>query len=309
MTKIEEKEETRLTPFKQYLKIDRHYSPNTISAYLTDITKWYHYQFKTWPQEDHHFYQTLQKISKKDIITYMEYLKKTKCLNEKSIARNISSLKTFYHFLKITNKIKENPMDYIKTPQAAKTLPNVLTIDEVKQLLNMPLKDTYSYRNKAMLETMYATGIRVSELINIKQKDLDLDKEIIKITGKGSKQRIVPLGEYATEYLKKYILDHRHLLIKQTDCHYLFLNNHGKQLTRQGFYKIIKNLAKITELKKEISPHTLRHSVATHLLYIGADLRTIQELLGHSDLATTGIYTHIASKELEQNYHTFHPHG
>ena len=160
-----------------------------------------------------------------------------------------------------------------------------------------------------MLELLYATGLRVSELINLKLQDIDFSQDIIRTFGKGSKERIIPIGDYAKEYLEKYIYEYRSSMLKRENNEYIFLNNHGKQMTRQGFFKIIKKIAKEKGINKELSPHTLRHSFASHLLKYGADLRTIQELLGHSDISTTQIYTHITNEELKQNYNEFHPHG
>lgn len=160
-----------------------------------------------------------------------------------------------------------------------------------------------------MLELMYATGLRVSELVNLKLHNIDFDMAIVRTFGKGNKERIVPIGDYALDSLKEYIINYRDGMFKKNINDYLFLNNHGNKLTRQGFFKIIKKQAETKNIKTEFSPHTLRHSFATHLLDYGADLRTIQELLGHSNLSTTQIYTHISKEKLKKNYENFHPHG
>jgi len=160
-----------------------------------------------------------------------------------------------------------------------------------------------------MLELLYSSGLRVSELVNLKLQDVDLNEDIVRAFGKGSKERVIPLGEFAKESLYEYIYKYRGLMLKKYNNDYLFLNNHGNQMTRQGFFKIIKAIAKEKGINKEISPHTLRHSFASHLLKYGADLRTIQELLGHSDISTTQIYTHITNQKLKENYKEFHPHG
>lgn len=200
-------------------------------------------------------------------------------------------------------------MDFISSPKREKHLPKVLSEEEIDKLLNIPLTDAFSYRNKAILEIMYATGLRVSELINLKVNDIDLNMALLKTLGKGSKERIIPLGDYALNYLKLYINEYRNQLIKRNLTDYLFLNNHGNKLTRQGLFKILNKLAREQGIKTEISPHTLRHSFATHLLNGGADLRSIQELLGHSDISTTQIYTHVSNQKLNEDYHKFHPHG
>ena len=287
-----------ISEFLRYLLIDKGYSNNTIESYKRDLNKFLEYI------KD----KSIDKISKEDLKNYIKYLKKEN-LSEKSIARNISSLKSFYKFLVIEKYITHNPSDVLFLPKVKKSLPNTLTEDEVLKLLDIELTDNFSYRNKAMLELMYATGLRVSELVNLKLQDIDFSQDIIRTFGKGSKERVIPIGDYAKEYLKKYIYEYRGGMLKRESCEYLFLNNHGKQMTRQGFFKIIKKIAKEKVINKDLSPHTLRHSFASHLLKYGADLRTIQELLGHSDISTTQIYTHITNEELKKNYNDFHPHG
>ena len=284
--------------FLRYLLIDKGYSENTIESYKRDLDKFLEYNKNT----------SIDNISNEDLKKYIKYLNDSG-LNEKSIARNISSLKSFYKFLVISKYISSNTSDSLYLPKIRKSLPNTLTEDEVFKLLDIELIDNFSYRNKAMIELLYATGLRVSELINLKLQDVDFSQDIIRTFGKGSKERIIPIGDYAKEYLEKYIYEYRSCMLKKENSEYIFLNNHGKQMTRQGFFKIIKKIAKEKGINKELSPHTLRHSFASHLLKYGADLRTIQELLGHSDISTTQIYTHITNEELKQNYNEFHPHG
>lgn len=284
--------------FLRYLLIDKGYSNNTINSYRIDLEKFLDYN------KD----KNINDISNEDIKEYVKWLKKNK-LNEKSISRNISCLKSFYKFLVIEKFVKNNPSDSVIMPKIKKSLPNILTEEEVLKLLDVKLNDNFSYRNKAMIELMYATGLRVSELVNLKLQDIDLNQDIIRTFGKGSKERIIPIGDYAIEYLKKYINEYRPSMLKKNNSEYLFLNNHGNKMTRQGFFKIIKKIAKENGINKELSPHTLRHSFASHLLKYGADLRTIQELLGHSDISTTQIYTHVTNEELKKNYEDFHPHG
>ena len=283
--------------FCNYLLIDKHYSNNTIESYKRDLTKFYVYIDKD-----------LKKVSKDDIKDYLKHLYDDN-MNERSIARNISTLKTFYKFLNITKIINNNPVDSISSPKLGKKLPNTLSEEDINKLLDIKLIDNYSYRNKAMLELMYATGLRVSELVNLKVYDVNLEEAIVKTMGKGSKERIIPIGDYALNALKIYINEYRSSLFKREVNDYLFLNNHGKPMTRQGFFKIIKKLASEQGITKEFSPHTLRHSFATHLLSHGADLRIIQELLGHSDVSTTQIYTHVSNEELEDTFKKYHPHG
>jgi integrase/recombinase XerD len=283
--------------FCNYLLIEKKYSSNTIESYKRDLTK-----FFTFLNKDN------LDIAKDDIHRYLKYLSEEH-MNEKSISRNISCLKSFYKFLLIEKEIKENPMDEIEIPKLRKSLPKSLTEEEINLLLEIPLVDDFSYRNKAMLELLYATGMRVSELINLTLLDIDLDSAIVRTIGKGSKERIIPIGDYALHYVKKYIYDCRNNMLKKEINNYLFLNNHGKKMTRQGFFKILKKRQQEVGIKKELSPHTLRHSFATHLLNHGADLRSIQELLGHSDIGTTQIYTYVSNEHLKENYKEFHPHG
>ncbi len=283
--------------FKTYLLIEKKYSHNTIESYERDLKKLMEFTHKS-PSELH----------EEDMHAYLKYLSE-QGLDERSISRNISCLKSFYKFLLIDHVVSESPLENIEIPKLRKTLPHVLSEEEVNALLDIPLNDAFSYRNKAMLELLYATGIRVSELVNLTRNDIDLENALLRTIGKGSKERIVPIGEYAIRYLSIYLLEYRSQLLKRDYNDYLFLNNHGKKLTRQGFFKIMKERAKEAGIKKELSPHTLRHSFATHLLNHGADLRSIQELLGHSDISTTQIYTHVSNDHLKENYQEFHPHG
>ena len=284
--------------FLRYLLIDKGYSNNTIESYKRDLEK-----FLIFNND-----KDISSIKNSDLKEYIKYLNEEN-LNEKSIARNISSIKSFYKFLVIQKYITNNPSDSIFQPKLKKSLPNILTEEEVLKLLDIKLTDNFSYRNKAMLELMYASGLRVSELVNLKLQDIDLNQDIIRTFGKGSKERVIPIGDYAKEYLEKYIYEYRGSMLKKEASEYLFLNNHGKKMTRQGFFKIIKKIAQEKGINKDLSPHTLRHSFASHLLKYGADLRTIQELLGHSDISTTQIYTHITNEELKKNYKYYHPHG
>ena len=282
--------------FCTYLLIDKNYSQNTIDSYKRDMVMF-----------DKFANKKINSINTESIKDYLKYLKDNNH-NERSIVRNISTLRSFYKFLIINNYINENPMENISTFKIAKKLPDVLSIEDVNKILDIKITDNYSIRNKAMLELMYASGLRVSELVNLKTYDIDINEDIVKTIGKGSKERIIPIGDYAKEAVSNY-LSIRHTFLKKEINDYLFLNNHGKKMTRQGFFKIIKSIAKEKNIKKEISPHTLRHSFATHMINNGADLRTIQELLGHSDISTTQIYTHISTEKLKNTFESFHPHG
>ena len=289
--------EKQIEMFINYLLFEKKYSENTVKSYNRDLIKFKEY-FKN---------KNASNITKKDIQKYIDHLNKN--LEPRSISRNISTLKSFYKYLKINKIVDQNPMDTINNPKTKKTLPKVLSEEEVNKLLDIDLNNDFDYRNKAMLELMYSSGLRVSELINLKVNDIDLNNESVRIYGKGSKERIIPLNEYTVEALNQYITNHRRELFKHGENNYLFLNNHGNPMTRQGFFKILKKIAQGKNIKTEFSPHTLRHSFATHLLKYGADLRSIQELLGHSDISSTQIYTHVTNEKLQKNYEEYHPHG
>ncbi len=285
--------------FLDYLLIDKKYSPNTIESYARDLEKYYQFQKQREIK--------MNQIKKEHIKEYLKYLKESK-MSDKSISRNISSIRTFYKFLLMERVITKSPIELIELPKIKKTLPTVLSTEEVSRLLDITITDAYSARNKAMLELMYATGLRVSELIALKKQDINFEDAVLKTMGKGSKERILPIGDYALDALRVYLDGYRDELMKKKVTDYLFLNNHGTPITRQGFFKIIKKLAKEKNITTPFSPHTLRHSFATHLLDCGADLRSIQELLGHSDISTTQIYTHVSNDLLKENYKN-HPHA
>ena len=290
--------DTKKEDFRQYLLLEKKYSNNTANSYIEDLETFIKY-FKN--------KKSLKNITRADINDYITNLSNN--LSAKSVSRHISSLKTFYKYLLLDNYVTSGPAAHLKVPKLAKTLPKTLSEEEVDKLLNVNLTDDYSYRNKAMLELMYSSGLRVSELINLKVTDIDLAMNLVRVYGKGSKERIVPLGDYALDALKEYINNHRGNLLKKTPSDYLFLNSRGTNMTRQAFFKIIKKQAFMVGIKKEISPHTLRHSFASHLLTHGADLRTIGELLGHADVSSTQIYTHLTNEKLKENYVESHPHG
>lgn len=289
--------ENEIEMFIEYLIIEKKYSKNTVLSYERDLKK-----FCIFIKN-----KKITEITRKDIQNYLNDLSKNQ--NPRSISRNISTLKSFYKYLKLNKVVKINLMDQINNPKTKKSLPKVLSEDEINSLLDIDLKSDFDFRNKAMLELMYSSGLRVSELINLNISDIDLENDTVKIFGKGSKERIIPLNDYAKEALKEYVVVHRKELFKHGENNYLFLNNHGNKMTRQGFFKILKKMANEKKIKTEFSPHTLRHSFATHLLKYGADLRSIQELLGHSDISSTQIYTHVTNEKLENDYKEYHPHG
>lgn len=283
-----------ISEFLLYLELNLNYSNNTIKAYESDLEK----LNKFYKNKD------LLKLGVKDIEKYIMDLNE---LSGPSVSRNISSLRTFYNYFLKLDKIKYNPCDSIKQPKLGSHLPTYLTVEEVERLLEIDVDSPFAARNKAILELMYATGLRISETINLEFKNIDTEDCIIRVMGKGKKERIIPINDYALNALNDYIMNYRPALIKKGETNYLFLNNHGGMLTRQGVFKMIKAECEKKGINKNISPHTLRHTFATHLLENGADLRIIQELLGHSDIQTTQIYTHLTNETLHNEYLKYFP--
>lgn len=282
-----------INEYIDYIKYERKLSNETVKNYNYDLKKFINFLGN----------KNIENITTKDIENYLVFLDKN---SSKTISRNITSINNLFIFLIKEGKLKKNPCEFIDRPKLNKNLPNTLSIEEVETLLEIPLKTNYDYRNKAMLEVLYGCGIRISELINLTTRDIDFENSIIRCIGKGSKERIVPMNDYVMYYLKEY-LEIRPFMQKINKTDYLFLNNHGKQMTRQGFWKNLQKILKEKGITKNITPHTLRHSFATHLLNGGADLRSIQMLLGHSDISTTKIYTHISHEKVKEDYKKFHP--
>ncbi|KAB8138428.1 site-specific tyrosine recombinase XerD [Gracilibacillus oryzae] len=285
--------------FFHYLQIERGLSTNTIQAYRRDLKQYY-------------LFLKERQISKWESVTRYDILQFLYKLNDQgkssaTLARFLSTIRLFHPFLMREYQMSEDPSLHIETPKTNRKLPKVLSVGEVDRLLTFQNEDKFSLRNKAMLETMYATGLRVSELIELTLADLHLSMGFVRCIGKGSKERIVPLGEVAKEAIEMYLEHSRPQFDKQRNSDRVFVNHHGKALSRQGFWKIIKQIAKNAEIEKEISPHTLRHSFATHLLENGADLRAVQEMLGHADISTTQIYTHVSKARLKDIYKAHHP--
>ena len=283
-----------INDYINYLKIERQLSSNTIDSYKRDLEDFYKFTNKSY-----------KFVTKDDVIKYLEYLNNK--INPRSINRHIVSIKNYFKFLEKNNNINYNPLEEITGLKTPKKLPRILSEDDVNNLLDIALNDAYSYRNKAMLELMYSSGLRVSELLNLEVNNIDFNMNLVRVFGKGSKERIVPMDDIATKYLNEYINIYRNTLLKNKESDILFLNSRGDKLTRQGFFKILKTIAKEKGIKKELSPHTLRHSFATHLLNHGADLRSIQTMLGHENIETTQIYTHVSENFIKENYDESHP--
>ena len=284
--------------YLDYVKFERRLSNNTYMTYRNDLEK---YQFFLKKRK----IISVNKITSKDIRDYIEYLSKSG-LEPASIAHNLTSIRNLHKYLFAVGKVISDVSEVVDRPKLRKKLPKVLTEEEVDLLLNIKLESPVDYRNKAMLETLYATGLRISELLNIELTDIDFENCVIRCFGKGKKERIVPIGEYVIFYVQKY-LEQRNLLLKNKVSNYLFISNRGDKLSRTTFFRLIKNELKKKCINTDISPHGLRHSFATHMLNHGADLRSVQELLGHSDISTTRIYTHISNQKIKEEYIEYHP--
>ncbi len=289
-----------LEEFLNYLSVERGLSKNTISSYRTDLVSFInHLQAKG--------IKDIEKVERRHITAYLLYLK-DKGLSSNSISRALVAIKVFYRFLVQERLIKDDVAGVLDSPKLIRPLPNVLGFAEVDKLLTTPdVRDWLGIRDKAALELMYATGMRVSELVELTTDGLNLDVGFIKCKGKGDKERIVPIGKQARTSILRYLDKTRPKLLKNRADSHLFLTRLGKKVSRQSFWKMIKRYAKQARIKKEIAPHTLRHSFATHLLERGADLRVVQEMLGHADISTTQIYTHINKERLKSIHKQFHP--
>jgi integrase/recombinase XerD len=287
--------------FQSYLKIERGLSQNSIDNYTLDLQKLCGYL------ESNNLNESPIKISEETVQAFIYEISKS--VNPRSQARTISGLKSFFSYLIFEDYRPDNPLELIETPRLGRKLPDTLSIKDIDKLIAaIDLTSNEGERNRAILETLYGCGLRVSELTTLKISDLFFDEGFLKITGKGNKQRFVPVADYTQKYIEIYKTQIRVLLpIQKGHEDTLFLNRRGKQLTRAMIFTIIKNLAQVIDLNKTISPHTFRHSFATHLLENGADLRSIQLMLGHESITTTEIYMHVDRKHLNEVMHSFHP--
>lgn len=288
-----------IADYLHYIRIERGLSNNTIKSYHQDLQ-----QFGA--------YVTTQqlRLNQIDHVVILSWLGQLNELGKSnnSVIRMVTSLRKFFGYLFQEKIVLHNPMLDVKPPKKAEHLPSILSVEEIDALLNVPTEQTpLGVRNRTLIEVLYATGLRVSELVNLKMSDLHLQLGLIQTIGKGDKERIIPIGEVAAEWLEKYFSSSRLALLKEKESQFVFLNDRGDQLSRQGVWKIIKKLVLAAGINKDVSPHTLRHSFATHILENGADLRIVQELLGHADISTTQIYTHITKKRLSEVYDNFHP--
>ena len=289
-----------LVGFMEYIEVEKGLSKNTQSAYKQDLVKFLGYLTETGVTK-------LEQINKDNLAAYIYHLHRRKD-SPASVARQIASLRSFFRYLSMEHLLLKNPTVYLETPKLAQKLPHVLSVEEVEMLLAGPRGGSAAaLRDKAMLELLYASGMRVSEMMELDQRQVDTELAFVRCIGKGNKERIIPLGRKAVKAVSDYLENGRPKLVKKRGVQALFLNYLGKRLTRQGFWKIIKKYARDQGINKDITPHTLRHSFATHLLANGADLRSVQELLGHADVATTQIYTHLTNVKLKEIYLKTHP--
>ena len=292
--------DTSIENFKNYLKLERGLSMNSIESYEFDLI-----QFKNFIIENS-INESPKKCSSSTVKRYL--YKNFSNKKSRSQARSISALKSFFNYLLFEGEIHSSPINDIESPKIENKLPEVLTEDEIKRLISsVNLDSEFGQRNKTIIEVLYGTGIRVSELIELKLSNIFFKESILKVTGKGNKERFVPLGKIAIIEIKKYLNNRDKLKINSKFSDILFLNRYGRQLTRSMIFKVINDSSKNAEIDKKISPHTLRHSYATHLLKNGADLRTIQLILGHESITTTEIYTHLDTFHLEDVLKKYHP--
>ncbi|MGB2397496.1 MAG: site-specific tyrosine recombinase XerD [Flavobacteriaceae bacterium] len=290
-----------LKDFKIYLRLERGLSENSINSYAYDIQGFINFIV------EYNENISVVNCQKDHLQSYIYRLAKT--VNARSQARQISGLKSFFNFLIFEGYREDSPMDLIETPKIGRKLPEVLTISEINKILSsIDLAHPLGHRNQAILEVLYGSGLRVSELVNLKLSDILFEEKLLLITGKGNKQRLVPLGNLSAKRLTHYLHDIRDKgEVKKAYKDIVFLNQHGRQLTRAMIFTIVKKAARLAGIKKTISPHTFRHSFATHLLENGADLRSIQLMMGHENITTTEVYMHVDTRHLLENLQAFHP--
>ena len=287
-----------VSEYTDYLKIEKRQSQNTLAAYRRDVSRFAKYLLN----------KRLDDAKISDVRSFLVFLRNEEGLAPSSVARCLSSLKSFYEYLSIENLISENPTETIASPRPWRKLPNVMSVEEVDALITAPDINTLAgARDLAMLELIYATGLRVSELVSLKMSAVDLEVGYLRSLGKGSKERVVPIGDVAKTAIESYVNNARPLFQKKRRSGDLFLTRRGNAMTRQGFWKILKKYSIKAKIEGPVSPHALRHAFATHLLERGADLRSVQMMLGHSDISTTQIYTHVLRQRMREVHERFHP--
>jgi len=291
-----------LDRYYNYLSVERRLSANTLESYGRDIKKYLMFL-------DSRNNRSIATSTRLDLLAFINGEKK-RGLSSRSCARALSCVKTFFKFLVQDGVLKKSPILDVETPRLEKQLPSVLSVDEVEALIAAPDTDTsLGLRDRALFELLYATGLRVSELVSLTVNAINVEAGFVLVMGKGSKERVIPVGEEALKWLRRYLLEARQLILRTRTSKYLFTNRFGARLSRQGFWKIVKKYCLKAGIVKKISPHTLRHSFASHLLAGGADLRSVQTMLGHEDISTTQIYTHVEKERLKAIHDKYHPRG
>lgn len=291
-----------LDQFLHYLIVEKGLSSNTIEAYRHGLNRFLNHLKEKGVQE-------IQKVCKFHVQGFLLALRKQN-LTAKTTVRNLAAIRTFFKFLVQEGILEANPIENLESPKVAKTLPEILTLKEIEQILEQPdLHTSLGKRDRAMLEMLYATGMRVSELLQLPIHQMNLEGGYVLLYGKGSKERIVPIGGEAMKWVTLYLKESRGILLKRKESPFLFVNRSGKAMSRQRFWKSLKNYAKRAGLRKRITPHLLRHSFASHLLERGADLRSVQMMLGHVDISSTQIYTHVTGERLKKVHQQYHPRG
>jgi integrase/recombinase XerD len=287
-----------ISEYIDFLKIEKRHSKNTLLSYRRDVNRFAKYLSN----------KQLDEAKKNDVRLFLVFLRNGEYLEPSSVARCLSSLKSFYNFLYIENLISENPTETLASPSTWRELPNVMSVEDVDSLVAAPdIKTLAGMRDLAMIELMYATGLRVSELVSLKISEVDLEVGYLRTLGKGSKERVVPIGDIAKTAIESYINNARRLLQIKRKTEDLFLTRSGNAMSRQGFWKIVKKYSIKAKIADTVSPHALRHAFATHLLEGGADLRSVQKMLGHADISSTQIYTHVQSDRMREIHKRFHP--
>ena len=295
------KELKEIDRFKRFLKVEKGLSSNSIFSYTYDLKK-----FNAFLEGSN---KNIMSASQDDVKKFLSFEKTKRNNSSRTLARSLAAIRQFYNYVSTTNEIP-NPTEKIETPQIRKSLPDFLTTEEIERLFqSISDDDSFELRDKTMFELLYSCGMRISEAVEIKVLDIDYELRVIKVCGKGDKERIVPIGLQAVKMIKLYAKKSRPEIIGNRESEFLFVSKKGSKLNRKSVWRLLKGYVDRTNIKKNITPHTLRHSFATHLIENGADLRAVQELLGHMDISTTQVYTHLAKKKLQQFHSQFHPKG
>ncbi|TGM57607.1 site-specific tyrosine recombinase XerD [Leptospira biflexa] len=290
-----------LQTFQEYLSVEKGLSDNSIYSYGYDLNK-----FAIFLEKEH---INFLEVKANDIMRFLEVERERK-ISAKTLAREVVAIRQFYKYLRDEKRLDSNPTEKIETPEVARTIPDYLTQAEIEELFrNIKEDNLYELRDKCIFELLYSSGLRISEACNLKMTDIDMENMTITVEGKGGRQRLVPFGEKSLEILKRYLVESRTEILKKRTCDFVFVSKKGSYINRKSVWRLLNHYIKRTKIKKKVTPHTLRHSFATHLLENHADLKSVQELLGHIDISTTQIYTHMANKTLKEVHKKFHPRG